>query len=150
MKPGGYHSSGVFKFASEIRDQATGIPAKTGPFGGSGNHYGLSGHVVVSDGGKRRIRVPERNVDGNRMNTTMHTVYDYETGGLLVTITRVGGSSGRIKVSYTTVDGDQIHDHYTYDTVNGILIPDGARRFPWSLTRQRRGGSQTTCRFPAR
>ncbi len=63
----------------------------------------------------------------------MNTLYDYEVGGVLVTITRVGGSSGRIKVGYTTVPGNNIHDHYTYDAALGILIPDGV---PLSLLQE--------------
>ena len=93
----GYHSSGVFKFASETRDQTTGIPP---------NFSGYPGMLLYQVAESEEFAFRSGNVDGNQLNTTFHTVYDYETGGLLVTITRVGGSSGRIKVGYTTVDGD--------------------------------------------
>jgi uncharacterized delta-60 repeat protein len=129
----GFHSSGVFKFASETRDRATGIPLKAGNIinGGGGVIIGgigsLSGYP-----GMLLYQVAETEEFGDRGGlepdwaTSAHTVYDFEVGGLLVTVTRVGGSSGRITVGYTTVDGNNIHDHYTYDASIGALLPDGA------------------------
>jgi len=116
----GYHSSGVFKFASESRDQTTGIPPRLAL---PGIQPGMLLYQVAES---EEFAFRSGNVDAGQLNSTFHTVYDYETGGLLVTITRVGGSSGRVKIGYTTVDGDQIHDHYTYNTTNGTLIADGA------------------------
>jgi len=44
----------------------------------------------------------------------------------LVTVTRIAGSSGRVTVGYGTVNGASISDHYTFDSQNGVLVPDGA------------------------
>ena len=40
------------------------------------------------------------------MTARIGTYYGYDAPGLLVTVTRVAGSSGRMAVDYTTVDGD--------------------------------------------
>ena len=127
----GYHSSGVFKFASETRDQTTGIPIKTGIVTTGGiirfisSSSGYPGMLLYQVAETEEFGYRSGNVVADQLSTTMNTLYDYEVGGVLVTITRVGGSSGRIKVGYTTVPGNNIHDHYTYDATLGTLIPDG-------------------------
>jgi hypothetical protein len=47
--------------------------------------------------------------------TTFSSYYSYDAPGLLVTVTRVAGASGRIAVDYTTVDGN------TNQVINGDL-----------------------------
>ena len=44
-------------------------------------------------------------VDAGQYNTTLHTYYTYDVPGVLVTVTRVAGSTGRVTVGYATVDG---------------------------------------------
>jgi uncharacterized delta-60 repeat protein len=105
-----YHSSGVFKFAGELRDLTTGIP----------------GMLLYQTAETEEFGFRSGRVDAGQLNSTRHTGYDFEVPGVLVTITRVGGSSGRCTVNYTTEDGNNIHDHYTYDSVNDVLIPDGS------------------------
>jgi len=80
-----YHSSGVFRFATESVDYFTGKllyqcaeTESTEPVGEFGN------------------------VDAK---TVVHTYYTYNPQGLLVTVTRVGGTSGRVSVNYTTQPG---------------------------------------------
>ena len=46
------------------------------------------------------------NPDAAQYDTTLHTYYSYDVPGVLVTVTRVGGSSGRVTVDYMTVDGN--------------------------------------------
>jgi uncharacterized delta-60 repeat protein len=123
----GLHSSGVFRFASEARDATSGVPPKTG-FIGLGSNLGgtYPGMLLYQAAETEEFGIRNGPFDAGQLNSTMHTVYDYEVGGVLVTITRVGGSSGRVKIGYTTVDGDQIRDHYTYDPDLDFLIPDGA------------------------
>ena len=119
-----YHSSGVFRFATENLDETSGIPAKAANiFGsGSGAYPGMLLYQVAEteEFGSRGGRV-----DPGQFNSTIHTVYNYQVPGLLVTITRVAGSSGRVTVGYSTVDGANISDHYRFDAVNDVLVPDG-------------------------
>jgi uncharacterized delta-60 repeat protein len=130
----GFHSSGVFKFASETRDRTSGIPLKTATtiISSGGGVVTTSVGSLSGYPGMLLYQVAETESLGDRgglepnWDTTASTIYDFEVGGLLVTITRVGGSSGRVTVGYTTVDGNNIHDHYTYDASIGGLIPDGA------------------------
>ena len=52
-----------------------------------------------------------RRVEGNapditQMESTIHNYYDFDVEGVPITITRVGGSSGRVLVDYYTMDVD--------------------------------------------
>jgi len=113
-----YHSAGVFRFASEMQDLTTGIPAKPTSPGMT-----LYQAAETEEFGYRFTS----GANANQFNTTVHTVYNYGdlAEGVLVTITRVGGSAGRVQVGYSTVDGDQLSDHYSFDTNSETVIPDG-------------------------
>jgi uncharacterized delta-60 repeat protein len=89
-----YHSSGVFRFASENIDQ-------TGVSDTNGNAMLL--YTAAETETSRRW---QGTVDATKYATTMRTYYTYNVPGVLVTITRSAGSSGRVLVSYTTVDGN--------------------------------------------
>lgn len=89
-----YHSSGVFRFASEDIDQ-TGVRDTNG--------FAMLLYQTAETESSRRW-VGTINVGQN--NTTLHTYYPYDAEGVLVTVTRAAGSSGRVVVGYTTMDGD--------------------------------------------
>src|SRR3569833_590832 len=103
-----YHSSGVLKFASEVHDQTTGVP----------------GMLMYQVAETEEFSFRKGTVDAAQYDTTFNTVYTYGVSGVLVTVTRVGGSSGRVTVDYATVGGDSINSHYSLDPVNG-LVGDG-------------------------
>lgn len=105
-----YHSSGVLRFASENVDHTTGIPGM------------LLYQAAESESTGLRLNT---RLNQNQFETTIHTDYGYQVPGVLVTITRVGGYSGRITVGYSTVDGTNISDHYSYDPTNDVVVPDG-------------------------
>ncbi len=110
-----YHSAGVFRFASEIQDQTSGIPSKpTTP-----------GMQLYQEAETVEFGLRNGVVDAGQFDTTVHTVYNYEVSGVMVTITRVGGSAGRVQVGYCTVDGNNISDHYSFDTNSDLVTPDG-------------------------
>jgi len=96
-----YHSSGVFRFASENVDQ-TGIKDT------NGNPILLyqcaetEGANSFRGGLQHGVKGP---VNANEYRTTTDNYYSSDVNGLLVTVTRVAGSSGRVLVDYTTVDG---------------------------------------------
>lgn len=96
-----YHSSGVFRMATENIDH-TGSP-----FGNGGlvdtNGNPLLLYQCAETETSRRL---PGTVNANQYNTTLHTYYPYNVPGVLVTVTRTAGSSGRVLVDYTTVDGD--------------------------------------------
>ena len=124
-----YHSAGIFRFASESQDHTTGVPGKTGQLGGA---FGI-GPLGSGYPGMMLYQVAETEEFGYRQgntpdfDTTVHSRYQFSafSAGVLVTVTRVGGSSGRVTVGYSTVDGDQLSDHYTFDPTNDVTIPDG-------------------------
>jgi uncharacterized delta-60 repeat protein len=89
-----YHPSGVFRFATENIDQ-TGIQDTNG-------NPMLLYQCAENETSRRRRGI----VDLDLYNTTMHTYYDYNVPGVLVTVTRVAGSSGRVLVDYTTENGN--------------------------------------------
>ncbi len=105
-----YRPSGVFRFASEDFDKTTGIP-------------GMMLYQTSETETSERI---SGTVDAGQVNTTVHTTYTYDAPGVLVTITRVAGSSGRVTIGYTTVDGDQLSDQYGFDPTNASLVATGA------------------------
>ena len=89
-----YHPSGVFRFASENVDQ-------TGIVGTNGSPMLL--YQCSETETSRRISGA---VNAGEYDGTIGTYWDYDAPGLLVTVTRVAGSSGRMAVDYTTMDGD--------------------------------------------
>jgi uncharacterized delta-60 repeat protein len=89
-----YHSSGVFRFATENIDQ-------TGLVDANGNQMLL--YQCAETEASRRTR---GTVNTGEYDSTFFTYYSYNVPGLLVTVTRVAGSSGRALVQYTTQDGD--------------------------------------------
>jgi len=108
-----YKSSGVFRFASEDVDPATGLPLyqtaeteSTPPLG--------TGNVDV--------------------RSAVQTYYNYNAPGVLVTVTRSAGSKGRAVVKYQTVDGTGLPNvslldapafsNVDYVPVSGTLIFD--------------------------
>jgi uncharacterized delta-60 repeat protein len=78
-----YKSSGVFRFATEDVDLWTGLPLY---------------QAAETESAYQVKYVPVG-------NSPLFTYYDYNAPGLLVTVTRVAGSSGRAMVNYRTVDG---------------------------------------------
>jgi uncharacterized delta-60 repeat protein/uncharacterized repeat protein (TIGR01451 family) len=110
-----YHSSGVFRFASENVDQS-------GIRDTNGKHMLLYTCAETegrtrSFNGSRGISLP--NGSGLTYNTTFHTYYNYDVPGLMVAVTRVAGSSGRVAVDYTTMDVDNNL------LINGDHLPNG-------------------------
>ena len=89
-----YHSSGVFRFATENVDE-------TGLVNTDGTPMLL--YLTSETESSRRFT---GTVDAGQYDTTLHTYYDYDVPGVLVTVTRVAGSSGRVLVDYTTEDGN--------------------------------------------
>jgi len=88
-----YHPSGVFRFASENIDQ-TGVRDTNG--------FAMLLYQTSETETSRRL---SGTVNADFLNTTYHTYYPYDVPGVLVTVTRTAGSSGRVQVGYTTVDG---------------------------------------------
>ena len=78
-----YKSSGVFRFATEDVDYTTGLPLYQAAE--TESDY-LVHYVPVG-------------------NAVLFTYYNYNVPGVLVTVTRVAGSTGRAVVGYKTVDG---------------------------------------------
>ena len=107
-----YKSSGVFRFATEDIDAWTELPlyqaAET-----EGNY--LVHYVPVG-------------------NSPLFTYYKYNVPGVLVTVTRTAGSTGRATVNYTTVDGASLPmlpvndvgavSNLDYGPVSGTLVFD--------------------------
>ena len=78
-----YKSSGVFRFATEDVDLTTGLPL-------------YQAAETESDYEVKYVPVG---------NAVLHTYYNYNVPGVLVTVTRVAGSTGRATVFYQTLDG---------------------------------------------
>jgi uncharacterized delta-60 repeat protein len=110
-----YKSSGVFRWATEDTDYATGVPV-----------YRTSDNESVTPTG-----------NNNTSLSVVSTYYSYNAPGALVTVTRTAGSSGRALVDYTTADGDNLpagysipfyvmpaHAGINYAPVSGTLIFD--------------------------
>lgn len=93
-----YHSSGVFRFASEMVDQ-------TGLTDTNGNPL-LLYQCADTESVQPLSLLGPGNYNANDEDTMFaNTYYSPNVAGLLVTITRVAGSSGRVSVDYRTVDG---------------------------------------------
>src|ERR1035437_7800614 len=81
-----YKSSGVFRFATEDKDFSTDMPLYQCAQTESLPPMGL-------------------NISAN---SAIFTYYNYNAPGVLVTVTRVAGSSRRVTVNYTNVDGTSL------------------------------------------
>ena len=103
-----YHSSGVFRFATENLDETGYLGGNLiGTVGVNGNSTLLyqcseSEGGALSAGSLHRVVGPYDVLD---YDSIFGTYYSPDVQGLLVTVTRVAGSSGRVSVDYTTVDG---------------------------------------------
>lgn len=135
------HPSGVFRFAQEDLD-ATGLTYSNGiPMllyhvseTEATRGIGLSkGQLNGNGGGFRRT---DNGVNDNQEHTTIDGTiypingtnglfaYDFDVPGVLVTVTRVGGSSGRVMVGYTTASitsGNLLSTNANGQLVNGDL-----------------------------
>ena len=116
-----YHPSGIFRLASENIDQ-------TGIRDTNGNQM-LLYQCAETESTRRR----QGNLDNNLYRTTIKTYYQYDVPGVLVTVTRVAGSSGRATVDYATVpattnlitNGDNLALAYIdYTPISGTLVFD--------------------------
>ncbi len=102
-----FHPAGVFRFASEDVDE-------TGILQTNGNPLLLYNCAETEGGGLSSLLGSINAQHGevgpftsaNEENTLFHAYYYYDVEGLLVTVTRVAGSSGRVSVDYSTVDGN--------------------------------------------
>ena len=81
-----YKPSGVFRFATEDFDLFTGLPL-----------YQTS---------ETESQLPQGLNDS--ANSAILTYYNYNVPGVLVTVTRTAGSSGRVMVDYSTEDGTSL------------------------------------------
>ena len=84
----------MFRFASENVDQ-------TGIIGTNGSPM-----LLYQCSETETSRHISGTVNANEYDGTIGTYWSYDAPGLLVTVTRVAGSSGRMAVDYTTMDGD--------------------------------------------
>jgi len=91
-----YHPAGVFRFATENVDL-------TGLSGTNGNPLLLYQCAETESAEDNELYGTYLEVD---YQTTHGTYYRHDPQGLLVTVTRVAGSTGRVSVDYTTVDGN--------------------------------------------
>ncbi|MGH7951654.1 MAG: Calx-beta domain-containing protein, partial [Limisphaerales bacterium] len=89
-----YHSSGAFRFATENVDQ-TGIVNPDG-----------TPMLLYPTAETETSRRTEGTIDAARYDTTYNNYETYNVPGVLVTVTRTAGSSGRVAVDFTTVNGD--------------------------------------------
>ena len=115
----GYLQSGVVRFATEDFDPLA---------------FSLTGlSTPMFQGADTESLLPED--DGNDdVNSTVLTYYTYNAQGLLVTINRTAGSSGRLLVDYTVTNATQIpyvsEDDVpvleTYTNVIEYINPDGS------------------------
>ncbi len=93
-----YHSSGVFRFASEQFDW-------TSPLGAIPKYY-CTPYESMPD-----------------WDVNYKTFYNYFPTGVVVTVTRWAGNSGRALVDYATADGTALAG-YDYEPVSGTLVFD--------------------------
>ncbi len=119
-----YHPSGVFRFASERTDL-------TGLSDTNGNPILL---YQCAETESSESQLANGTFDVNELKTVVNgTYYHPYVAGLLVTVTRVAGSSGRVSVNYTTQDGNPLqitngdslaYSNVDYLPVSGTLIFD--------------------------
>ena len=97
-----YHPSGVFRFATEQVDLTEGSSSLLSSIS--------SGSIILSSGSVANPRLlyqcSESESGSRRTGTITVSGLEYDPYGLLVTVTRVAGSTGRMAVDYTTQDGD--------------------------------------------
>ncbi len=125
-----FHPSGVFRFASEDIDATGGLLFRgLGVTQTSGLTYSnglpmLLYRVSETEASRR----PTGNLNADQFNSTIHGTtypgggkfeYVFDVPGLLVTVTRVAGSSGRVQVGYKTQD---ITTNSSLMGTNGYLV----------------------------
>ena len=129
------HPSGVFRFATEEVDESGSPLLIANPLGfiqtGSGPSpltYSngtsmLMYHVAESEGDRRVLTTlanePNTTLYGTMYLTNSKSSYVFDIPGLLVTVTRVAGSTGRVRVGYTTED---IQPGSYLERTNGYLV----------------------------
>jgi uncharacterized delta-60 repeat protein len=111
-----YHPSGVFRFATEQVDMtepySTLLSSGSGTTvvtTGSGSTILTSGTTLVSSSVANPMllyQCAESESSERRTGTITVSGLQNDAEGLLVTVTRVAGSTGRMAVDYTTKDGD--------------------------------------------
>jgi len=119
-----YHPSGVFRFATERTDL-------TGLSDTNGNPLLL---YQCAETESSEDQLTSGTFDANEFKTVLGgTYYHPYVAGLLVTVTRVAGSAGRVSVNYTTQDGNPLqitngdsvaYSNVDYTPVSGTLIFD--------------------------
>ncbi len=114
-----YKSSGVFRFATEDVDLSTGLSTNTTWQSPSGTNYQGMGHLAgfplyqcaETESDYLVKYVPEG-------YSVLKTYYSYNPPGVLVTVTRVAGSTGRATVGYQTLDGTYLTNYYPAGLTN--------------------------------
>jgi uncharacterized delta-60 repeat protein len=110
-----YKSSGVFRFASEDVDYSTGYPLTSG---GAGHLTGFPLYQAAETEGNYLVHyVPVG-------NSPLFTYYNYNVPGVLVTVTRVAGSTGRATVNYQTMDGASLASFFPPGVTNFLPVGD--------------------------
>ncbi len=105
-----YKSSGVFRFASEDMDYSTGLPTAL-PYNGRGHLTGIPLYQCAQTESSYQVKyVPEG-------NSVLFTYYNYNPPGVLVTVTRVAGSTGRATVKYQTVNVANLTNFFANPTL---------------------------------
>jgi uncharacterized repeat protein (TIGR01451 family)/uncharacterized delta-60 repeat protein len=104
-----FRPSGAFRFATETFD-----------FGTTTNN-GTNTFFVPGTGNPLFLCSPEESLPD--FDPTFRTYYIFDPEGVLVTVTRVAGSTGRMLVDYATQDGTALSD-VDYTPVQGTLVFD--------------------------
>ncbi len=100
-----YQSSGVFRFASEDIDLWTSLPLY---------------QAAQTESSYQVKYVPIG-------NSPLFTYYHYNVPGVLVTVTRTAGSTGRATVNYQTVDGNSL----PFMPLPPIIVPGVSTNIPY-------------------